>query len=445
VRFLSLNANKRLGGAEAWRRLALWLEPLDVHALFIQEPVSAGRAPESWHPYELVEGDAATAVWVRHGVPVPRCHKPAPFVQRAEFEHIAAYNVYLDARSSTRRTAQLQELGRLVAGEALPVVLAGDFNLAPRLGDGLWEGVPSGFTAPSERLAFEELLELGGLADVLATSPPEFTFERTMRGARSRFRCDVALITATTRDDVHATYEHETRTMTPSISDHSAILIDIPGPASGDLTMPACQPPSLDVGDSEGDLVRPSQPQATAIKRRGPSSIARRVVSSLVQALNAQSILDYGCGHGADVLFYREHGLQTEGYDPPEPFGFSALPRGTYDVVTVVFVLNVIADRNQRLNALRSASSFMRNDGRLVVATRSYAEIESQARAGTWPRHSDGYWSSTSKRTFQRGFTVAELAALGRRAGLVPAEPVPSVPKASTIALRRAGASNPAS
>lgn len=436
MRFLWLNGNKRLGSADAGRRLSLWLERLGVDALFIQEPVRAGRAPGSWYPYELLDGDAVTAVWVRQGVSVFGCHRPGPFVQRAEFEHIAAYNVYLDASSSTRRVTQLQELGRLVADDALPVVLAGDFNLAPRPADGLWAGNPSRFTARSERLAFEELLAIGDLVDVLATDPPEFTFERTIRRTCSQFRCDLALVTTAMRHDLHASYEHATRTLTPTISDHSAIVIDVPASAR-DLTVPAGRPTLVEVDASPADSNRPYQPQRTAIHRRGPSSIARRVVSPLVRARNAQSILDYGCGRGADVLFYRELGLRTEGYDPHGLFGFSALPLGTYDVVTLVFVLNVIADRDERFNALQSASRFMKGNGRLVVATRSYADIESQARSRRWHQHADGYWSSTSRRTFQRGFTADELADLGSHAGLIPAEPAPSIAHASTVVLSR--------
>jgi hypothetical protein len=87
-----------------------------------------------------------------------------------------------------------------------------------------------------------------------------------------------------------------------------------------------------------------------------------------------------------------------------------------------VFVLNVLPDPWQRLEALRHAAGFLRPGGRLFVVTRSPGDVEPRATAANWPVHHDGYWSNRGKGTFQKGVTTDEIIALGRRVGLVPSE-----------------------
>jgi hypothetical protein len=50
--------------------------------------------------------------------------------------------------------------------------------------------------------------------------------------------------------------------------------------------------------------------------------------------------------------------------------------------------------------------------------TRSPADIQTRATASGWPAHHDGYWSSESKGTFQKGISAEEITALARLAGL---------------------------
>ena len=112
------------------------------------------------------------------------------------------------------------------------------------------------------------------------------------------------------------------------------------------------------------------------------SRIARFVdaLESLVPA--SASILDYGCGTGADVTHYRNLGLDAEGYDIHQPFGYADLPRRQFRVVTLIFVLNVLPTARERLEVLRRAASFLAPAGLLVVAARSTSAIRAAARTG---------------------------------------------------------------
>ena len=89
----------------------------------------------------------------------------------------------------------------------------------------------------------------------------------------------------------------------------------------------------------------------TAILRSSPS---RPVQQALADGLITpqRTVLDYGCGHGVDVLFLRSRRIKIHGWDPY----FS--PKGsphTADVVNLGYVLNVIEDRTERDQGIESA------------------------------------------------------------------------------------------
>ncbi len=93
-----------------------------------------------------------------------------------------------------------------------------------------------------------------------------------------------------------------------------------------------------------------------------------------------------------------------------------------------LFVLNVLPDPWQRIQALKDAASFARPGGHVVVVTRSPEEITKAAADDSWTAHHDGFWSSRSKGTFRRGIDPGEITALARRAGLAPAAGAPVLP-----------------
>ena len=77
-------------------------------------------------------------------------------------------------------------------------------------------------------------------------------------------------------------------------------------------------------------------------------------------------MLDFGCGHGADVDFLREKGFEVEGYDPhyaPEH------PDGTFDTILCHYVLNVLLKREQT-DVLMDISEYLRPSGSAFYTVR---------------------------------------------------------------------------
>ena len=77
-------------------------------------------------------------------------------------------------------------------------------------------------------------------------------------------------------------------------------------------------------------------------------------------------VLDYGCGHGADIDFLREKGFEVEGYDPhyaPER------PEGSFDTILCHYVLNVLLQRTQT-DVLMDVSELLRPDGTAFYTVR---------------------------------------------------------------------------
>ena len=125
-------------------------------------------------------------------------------------------------------------------------------------------------------------------------------------------------------------------------------------------------------------------------------------------------MLDYGCGRGIDVDFYRASGLESEGFDPHEPYGYGELPIRRFDLVACTYVLNVIASPSERVEILERAAQF---GGNVFVATRTRSDVASAALRGQWERHGDGWISSVKRNTFQVGLDaddVTVIAAGGR-------------------------------
>ena len=104
----------------------------------------------------------------------------------------------------------------------------------------------------------------------------------------------------------------------------------------------------------------PSKPQAPKKKiHRHKTALARREISKPVKTLlelgqlrRGESFFDYGCGHGGDVEAIQRLGHKSAGWDPvhaPDSAKHEA------DVVNLGFVLNVIEDPAERVDALLDA------------------------------------------------------------------------------------------
>jgi Methyltransferase domain/Endonuclease/Exonuclease/phosphatase family len=439
VRIASLNLNKRLRSEGPRGRLLRWLTYHDISLVLTQEPWSAAK-PEvpPLDGFLPIGGNHRVFAWHKKGLPPPPHASLTGWWQRLEVGYLAVHNVYLNAYSKRLRAAQLKELALgLLDEEDRPVLVVGDFNLAPGPQDGMFDGVPSTFNSELDRLPFRELLATARLRDLTGTSAvKEFTIVRRHRGRSCSFRCDLVLLSDYLASMVTATYDHAVRIGNQSFSDHSASVIELPvtvseGHHRGQLA------PERETPLREGPVACHSH--KTAMARRGPSPFARAVADSLPRQ-GFGSVLDYGCGRGADVAFYRQAGLLADGYDPYSPFGWHVRPTGVYDMVTLIFVLNVLPDAWQRLRVLRDAERHLSRGGRMLIVARSPRSIETSARRGRWPQHNDGYWSSRSKGTFQRGISTEELVFLADRAGLTPEsrDIVPTARDVTQLLVRRA-------
>ncbi|MEV0875879.1 MULTISPECIES: endonuclease/exonuclease/phosphatase family protein [Streptomyces] len=424
----SVNLNKRLGASGARANLAAWLREHGVKIVLAQEPFKpADRTPPALGGFVCAGGDGHLAAWVSEDLAPPAVSSLAPWVQRVELEWLVVLHVHLDAYGGASRAAQLAELAAMTTAEkGRPLLVCGDFNLAPRAADGLFGEETSTFTTEAERQALQQLTRVASLVDTTADEGPAFTFERIFNGKPSRFRCDLALLSDHLTATTTVIADASVRNGPAAFTDHSALLIDLP------LTLQAAQLDDVLFALSEvtGDgpaaqARREYQPHKTAMSRQAPSPASRAVTEHLTGPLGVRSVLDHGCGRGTDVAHYHSAGLEAEGFDPHDDFGWPRPERTGFDLVTSMFVLNVLPDPWQRIQALKDVASFARPGGHVVVVTRSPEEIAKAAADGGWTAHHDGFWSSQSKGTFQRGIDPGEITALARRAGLVPAAGAP--------------------
>ncbi len=425
LRLASINLNKRLGNPSASARLAVWLHRHRVDVLVAQEPWKpVDRPPVDAAGFRPVGGDGNVFCWIADRFAAPPISRPDRFVQRLELAWLVVYNTYLDCASTTARSSQLNRLRKIITSEhGRPAVACGDFNIAPRPADGLNSGRPSTFNSATDRVPLTELMAEAGLVDATATRPPQFTIERRRSGLTSQFRCDLALVPDHLLAAVNVSYDHATRTSEQAFTDHSGMLIDVPvtmAPVTADEqdSLFALLPEQIDQDASTHVAYRPHK---TAMSRARSSPFARTVVDVLVPRLGITSVLDHGCGRGSDVDHYRAAGLDANGWDPYPGFGWTTEPDRQYDLVANVFVLNVLPDPWQRIQALQHAARFTRPGGYLFIVTRSPADIDARAISANWRAHHDGYWSSEAKGTFQKGIPTEEIIALGRQAGLRPA------------------------
>lgn len=169
-------------------------------------------------------------------------------------------------------------------------------------------------------------------------------------------------------------------------------------------------------------------PSRTAIRDvQRPSPLAPLVIDRLVSAYQEHGIeprvLDWGCGYGRDVFFYREQGIDADGYDPCFPeSAFIQKPTGTYDIITCLAVLNTIADPKERIETLREMVRFGKRTTHFLILVRDKEEIDLSAEdAGVSAVPLNDGWMFTfldGTTVFQRGFTRGELNRMAKRAGL---------------------------
>lgn len=112
------------------------------------------------------------------------------------------------------------------------------------------------------------------------------------------------------------------------------------------------------------------------------------------------SIFDYGCGRGDDLRELEAHGLDALGWDPNfQPDN----DKSNSDIVNIGFVLNVIEDQDERLDALLGAWELA--DKLLVVSVM----LANENYIAQFKSYKDGV--ITSRNTFQKYYAQSEIKA----------------------------------
>ena len=104
------------------------------------------------------------------------------------------------------------------------------------------------------------------------------------------------------------------------------------------------------------DLDGPIQRHLTALSRSSPSAPVQMLVRHGL-LLPGMTFFDYGCGRGGDVSVLCSDGIAARGWDP------NYLPEATMapaDAVNLGFVVNVIEDPAERIEAITKAFGFAR-------------------------------------------------------------------------------------
>jgi ATP adenylyltransferase len=102
----------------------------------------------------------------------------------------------------------------------------------------------------------------------------------------------------------------------------------------------------------------------TAISRSAPSAPTRWLENN---GMIKGSVLDYGCGKGADARYLLKSGYSIDSYDP---YWKPDLPIGNvYDTIYCNYVLNVLKKEDEQF-VLDSIISLLSDDGKAYIAVR---------------------------------------------------------------------------
>ncbi|MGL5602907.1 MAG: DNA phosphorothioation-associated putative methyltransferase [Silvania sp.] len=157
----------------------------------------------------------------------------------------------------------------------------------------------------------------------------------------------------------------------------------------------------------DGRIVRSklSLKKEKSIIDRYKTALVRYELSSPIKSLvrhdylnGSYSIFDYGCGRGDDIRELEAHGLDVSGWDPnfrPDSDKVSS------DIINLGFVLNVIEDQDERLEALLGAWEL--TDKFLIVSVM----LANEAYISKFKPYKDGV--VTTRNTFQKYYYQSEI------------------------------------
>jgi len=137
------------------------------------------------------------------------------------------------------------------------------------------------------------------------------------------------------------------------------------------------------------------------------------------RGLSLDSMLDFGAGKSIDnECWSKETGAISQAYDQFEQLNFPGRgirPDKQFELVTVIFVLNVVSTDKERLEIIDDAMQYVAPSGYLFIATRSKKEIErarirSEKKGNGWQKLESGaFISDLRKNTIQFGADNQDL------------------------------------
>ena len=157
------------------------------------------------------------------------------------------------------------------------------------------------------------------------------------------------------------------------------------------------------IGNDYSSQIEVDVPTGDITIQRHLTALSRANLSAPVQLLVRHGILtegvalfDYGCGRGNDIETLRQTGFEAGGWDPHYA---NDQPKLAADVVNLGFVINVIEDPAERVEALHQAF-------KLAKRALAFAVMLHPTEVNGVP-YQDGVL--TSRNTFQKYFTQAEI------------------------------------
>ncbi|MGR8998237.1 MAG: DNA phosphorothioation-associated putative methyltransferase [Gammaproteobacteria bacterium] len=158
------------------------------------------------------------------------------------------------------------------------------------------------------------------------------------------------------------------------------------------------------IGNDETDDYQPTESIESQIISRHLTALSRSNLSAPMQCLarhgfldGSLTVFDYGCGKGDDVRNLSANAITVSGWDPhyaPDQ------PKQTADIVNLGFVINVIENYQERLEALIGAYDLAEQV--LVVSAMLFNQNAFKGQT-----FNDGV--ITQRNTFQKYFTQSEL------------------------------------
>jgi len=132
--------------------------------------------------------------------------------------------------------------------------------------------------------------------------------------------------------------------------------------------------------------------------------------------LNMTSILDYGSGKGYDANWLRLHGrpIEPSSVADFDPYYQPKLPNRKFDIVTCIYVLNVLPIE-QEMKVINEAFSFVAPQGKLFIAVRNDILKEGETHIGTYQRRVNLDFPLLVK---TRGFKIYQITDLVQEHGI---------------------------